>query len=351
MLQLYPDFRVGGKPKFILASEPPKLMFIPDEVRKSVVYVGYNLPTGELSLQGTAFIVQRNIEGTGYAFRYLITAKHILQGIKSKENFDGKIYLRINFTDGNAYSVETDISEWLPHPIESEVDIAVLPNINPTIEIEGNKFDIKSIPIGMFLNTDLRNSLNINIGDDVFLTGLFYNHHGRAKNIPIIRVGNIAAMPEETVHSGTGFIDAYLIEARSIGGLSGSPVFVHLGDFTKATKNGGAILANNRFFLLGVMQGHFEIKPTSDAVVDKDILAKEKINMGIAIVVPIEKVLEVINQPMIRDKEIVIETELRDEMAGTLDSIDEGITITQESFEDALKGASRKISLPDEEKK
>ena len=69
----------------------------------------------------------------------------------------------------------------------------------------------------------------IGVGDEVFLTGLFANHIGQQRNLPIIRVGNIALMPEEPVqHPSLGPIDAYLIEARSIGGLSGSPVFVHL---------------------------------------------------------------------------------------------------------------------------
>jgi hypothetical protein len=49
--------------------------------------------------------------------------------------------------------------------------------------------------------------------------GLFSEHQGAERNIPIVRVGNIAAMPEEPVLTTSwGAIDAYLIEARSIGG-------------------------------------------------------------------------------------------------------------------------------------
>ena len=68
----------------------------------------------------------------------------------------------------------------------------------------------------------------IEVGEEVFVTGLFSHHHGQSKNIPIVRVGNISAMPEEKIQTKEHLMDAYLIEARSIGGLSGSPVFVIL---------------------------------------------------------------------------------------------------------------------------
>jgi hypothetical protein len=54
--------------------------------------------------------------------------------------------------------------------------------------------------------------------------------HGRHQNVPIVRVGNFASYPAEQIQTGFGRMDAFLIEARSIGGLSGSPVFVHIGN-------------------------------------------------------------------------------------------------------------------------
>jgi hypothetical protein len=64
----------------------------------------------------------------------------------------------------------------------------------------------------------------IGIGDEVFMVGLFRNHLGRDRNEPIIRVGNIAAMPTDPIRSQVyGDMRAILVEARSIGGLSGSP--------------------------------------------------------------------------------------------------------------------------------
>ena len=48
-------------------------------------------------------------------------------------------------------------------------------------------------------------------------------------NLPIVRLGAIAAMPGEYIKTDWGCLRAYLIEARSIGGLSGSPVFIRVG--------------------------------------------------------------------------------------------------------------------------
>jgi hypothetical protein len=166
----------------------------------------------------------------------------------------------------------------------------------------------------------------IGIGSDIFLVGLFRNHLGQKMNIPIMRVGNIAAMPEEPIRSGGKEIQAFLIEARSIGGLSGSPVFV-MTDMWQVEHPGGWIVKRTgRHYLLGIMHGHFNL-PTSgeDSVVDAEVesddtTATERINTGIGIVIPAEKILEVINQPKLMELRRVREQEARDASAGTPDS-------------------------------
>ena len=88
-------------------------------------------------------------------------------------------------------------------------------------------------------------------------------------------------IPDEPVPTKMGMTEAYLIEARSIGGLSGSPAFVY---------------KRNRFYLLGLMHGHWDIPPENkNDFVDMDSFGS--VNMGIAIVVPAKKILEVLNQP------------------------------------------------------
>lgn len=78
----------------------------------------------------------------------------------------------------------------------------------------------------------------IGIGDEVLMVGLFTKRYGYRKNIPIVRGGIISAMPEEPIEDQeTGNLyDAYLIEIRSIGGLSGSPVIVFKDEIARLQK-------------------------------------------------------------------------------------------------------------------
>jgi hypothetical protein len=143
----------------------------------------------------------------------------------------------------------------------------------------------------------------IGIGDEVFITGLFVTHSGTERNIPILRVGNIAAVPEEAVKTPMGAMEAYLIEARSIGGLSGSPVFVYLDPIRQGAGPKGSILVSSgedpiggSFFLLGLIHGHYDVPVVLD-LDGADGLRDKAVNMGIAIVVPVTRIIETINQP------------------------------------------------------
>jgi hypothetical protein len=100
-----------------------------------------------------------------------------------------------------------------------------------------------------------------------------------------------------------GLIDAYLAEARSIGGLSGSPVFVHFGYWRNIE---GTLMQHKGpfggFYLLGLMHGHYRVKNVEFQSSGTSV-QKEYINMGIAIVVPLSKIMEVVDQPLIKREE------------------------------------------------
>jgi len=105
-------------------------------------------------------------------------------------------------------------------------------------------------------------------------------------------------MPEEPVSRGDlGPIDAYLVEARSIGGLSGTPVFVHMGGVR--TLAGKARFRGGSFYWLGLMHGHWDLPVSYTDSLAENISTGERVNMGIAIVVPAMKILEVLTQPQL----------------------------------------------------
>ena len=290
-------------------------MLVPDEVRKSVVFVCFRGHTG-IQLAGTAFFVAVKRDEIDSWFVYVVTAKHVLDGIK-KESVDGKIYLRVNFAGKPADLVLTDVNAWRFHPSASNVDVAVMPWApDPSL------VDYAFIPVEMAATDDVIKHHSIGPGDEVFLTGLFANHYGRQRNLPIIRLGNIAAMPEEPLNTkDLGVIDAFLIEVRSIGGLSGSPVFVHLGG-ARTVPGKGTSLGGSSFYWLGLMHGHFDLSTLEHDQLETDALTQLRINMGIAIVVPVSKILEVIDQEYFMESRRKADEEEKQRRAPTPDSVD-----------------------------
>lgn len=283
-------------------------MQIPDLIRKCVVFIGYETSGGARQLAGTGFFVSRHILGGSYHFSYIVTAKHVIDAIR--DNLCDKVLLRINFKDGNAYWVETPIDLWISHPDDTEVDVAIA-----GFPME-DEFDCASLPTFTFLTDEIISQERIGAGEDIAITGLFVNHYGHQRNIPIIRGGIISAMPEEKVQTQSGLIDAYLIEARSIGGLSGSPVFAYLGISRMLDGEVRHQHSHPAMYLLGLMHGHYDIGtlPSSGA------LRRENVNMGIGIVVPATKILEVINQPMVRKGEKKVEEQLKKQQLPTPDT-------------------------------
>lgn len=262
-------------------------MRIPDEVRKCVVFLGLVGEKG-FSLAGTAFYLgialEERPELSAY---YLVTARHVLTKIWENSK-DRKVYIRINLANGGATDLVTDFRDWdFASSDEPIPDVCYLRGApDPAI------FDYQVLPMPWVVTDELIRSSNIGIGDEVFITGLFANHFGRARNIPIVRIGAIAAMPEEPVETTLGDMDAYLVEARSTGGLSGAPAFLHFGGVREQPETGKYwLMEKAQYRLLGLVHGHYQVS-TVPSEIDRDA-----VNMGIAIVVPSQTILTVLNNP------------------------------------------------------
>jgi hypothetical protein len=284
-LTIFVDNRLGGcPPRYILARSGDFLMQIPDAIRSCVAFVGYRKqPSGPLHLLGTAFFIfVRTLEEA--AGRYAVTAKHVIHKVKER-SFDGKLIIRCNRVKAPASELETSVADWTEHP-SSTADVAAIPLLMP-----GRLWHHAYISVEMAVTPKVISDENISLGDEVFFVGLFTKHSGKSRNIPIIRVGNIACMPEEPVKTKDyGLIDAYLVESRSTGGMSGSPVFVEVSG-ARRSSGGGVIFDNQpRCWLLGLVHGHWDIENVS-SVDDKGV------NMGIAVVVPSERIVEMLNIP------------------------------------------------------
>jgi hypothetical protein len=309
-LHLELDNRLGGVPRQVLVHSEEELMQVPDEIRKCVMFICYESKDG-LRNAGTAFLISVPITDERIAV-YIVTAKHVIEGVR-KFSIDQNVRLRYNTkkTKGVAY-ITSKFSQWILHPSD---DVAIL-NWTPPQDI----VDYRTIPIKMIASQEVIKQQKIGVGEEVFLTGLFASHYGTDRNIPIMRVGNIAAMPEEKVYvKDFGQIDAYLVEVRSIGGLSGSPVFVYLGSWR--IENGTMKLGGKRetFYWLGIIHGHYDQDLLDMDGLTPDALRNLKINMGIAIVTPSTKVLDIINrEDLVKERE-ELKKRIEEEKAPTPD--------------------------------
>jgi hypothetical protein len=273
---------------------------ISDKALKSVAFLGV-MKDGQFQPRATAFFVQWT--ENQHRFDHLVTAEHVVSGLLSRGQ---DIWLRVNILDGGAGELKLDPRRFFYHPNneQSPTDVAVCPISHILINNESGKeteADIVFMSLngpGSFLPTDEFKKQYMGRGGNIHIIGLFRSHHGKKRNVPIVRVGTIAALPEEPIWTKyVGFIDAYLIEARSIAGLSGSPVFAVAEPALELAKG---FLKEKRLqptALMGLVHGHFDVPNLNeDVVADEDVPARS-VHTGIGVVIPVEKIIEAIQHP------------------------------------------------------
>lgn len=171
-------------------------------------------------------------------------------------------------------------------------------------------------------------------------------------------------MPTEKIPFRDRQIYAHLVECRSYGGLSGSPVFVRqtvrmpltpdrfkplwpptLGPSGMDQSVMAELRGVGRFYFFGSMVGHWELR------VGFTLTRSEAFNMGISPVVPASKILEIISQQELVQVMHKINNEVltkRDQEEGmaVLDSAKReknDAPFTKDDFENALRQVTRKV--------
>lgn len=276
--------------EYFISFKSEKNLIIPPQVTQCVVFIGCQKIDGTFVYLGTAFYYAIQPQADEAYSTYLVTARHVLDNVRSKLSLD-QVFIRVNLKNGTSTHYSANISDWYIHPTDASLDVAIFRTTIP------DEFDHIAVADQMCVTDEILTEHEVGLGDEVFITGLFRHHHGVNKNVPIARVGNLASMliPQiMTEHCGE--IEAYLIEARSIGGLSGSPVFLNFG-ITRSIQ--GQIKNSNSgkpiYYLLGLVHGHFDERTSQiDNSINDDGLSIDKVNTGIAIVVPFKKIKEVI---------------------------------------------------------
>ena len=286
---------------------------VTESMRSTVVYFGrVRMANGQETVRyaGSGFVVSVPSSSVpGIAYHYIVTARHV-----ADELLRGDYVMRMNRRDGQPSSFRgSKDDKWWFHPTEpSTVDVAV----STAGIIQSNEF----IPVSerMFLTDETIAQSYVGPGDEIYMIGLFSYAPGETKNQPIVRTGNLSLIPNSgelvpglSLRGRSVSAEVYLVEARSIGGMSGSPAFVRMsvmldvpvGDIGKQisvpTRQMRCQLTGQSF-LLGLVHGHWSILPEDRNKPDPPPARKSKkdrVNIGIAVVVPAKKIREVLNHP------------------------------------------------------
>jgi hypothetical protein len=304
--ELYCDRRLGGAERWIQGNPNEARMRVPNEIKDGAYFlcveVGSEL--GEyFHFIGTCFFIQVDTQYQKHS--YLVTARHVIEEAWAIGHKD--IYLRINRRDGGSRPVRLR-NQWV-FPRNPAIDVCVLPFPTPFEFLVDVWF--RPIPAGdMLLTQEVIDDQSVGVGDELVISGLFSKRGGEAKNLPILRSGIIAAMPEEpfeeVINGKRHKFDAYLVEARSIGGLSGSPVFLVIEPWRVPI----AHIPNLKelqwhFYLLGLVRGRWDLKKQEEAQNPGQYRRREprteeesemeRLNTGIAQVTPISEAMALIN--------------------------------------------------------
>jgi hypothetical protein len=294
MLQIPADLRVHLSPAYMWEMLEAR-MRVDERVRKSVVFIGVETDRGFLPY-GTALIglvVFAEDEGGGYGNTVIVTARHVVDQIPGDT-----VFLRVNRRDGTS-DIRKLPKEWLITFTDRAVDLCVLPTfIDPSI------YDIFAINLrAAEWEKYIAELGDPEPGDEVCVVGLYTTHYGHVQNMPVVRIGNIAALPAERVMTDVGYVYGYLIECYSIAGLSGSPVFWTV---SKYEIKDGQVMVQRAYLPLGILIGYHVVESKEDEIVVPQFQAapdsrtaspqsqqREERRTGFAVVLPINHIFRI----------------------------------------------------------
>jgi hypothetical protein len=180
-----------------------------------------------LSARGTVVFVRvpiLELPGEVWHLTYAVTALHCLLRF-NEDSALSKLRIRVNRRDKSLRYVDVPapFAKWHKHETE---DVAAIPVISR------QPVDIESMGPSDLLQESERHRYRP--GDEVFLSGLFSYHPGNKVIEPILRFGHLSLVPREPVSiriksepEPLAKCEAFLVEAQTWEGQSGSPVFAY----------------------------------------------------------------------------------------------------------------------------
>jgi hypothetical protein len=242
-------------------------MRVDSDALKTVVFIGAEA-RGVFVPVGTGFIARYPY--SNWSFFFVATANHVLDLI------DGDfVYVRMNRKDGTSSSIRFEKNTVIRHS-NAHNDIALL-----AITRSNGVFDQHPILINREDLAARRSVWNPDIGDEVVTVGLYGTHFGSVRNIPVVRIGNIAMMP-------------------------GAPVFCN-APAVRIEKGQVHTLNNPTYIPIGVMIGYHLVATAQDQIQVPNgedgptRLTADERNTGFAVVVPIERLFDILEDGRMKE--------------------------------------------------
>lgn len=252
---------------------------------------------------GTGFIIGYPIpDKEGSVIPLVVTAKHVLGDHK-------KVLARFSTQAGSSTAfVQYDIeamkrqNDYWEYPDDDGVDIAVFRSLH----FEGTKY--QPFPIELIATKKMFEENAIRQTDRVIFPSLLINFMGSSQNYPVIRDGSIALIPWEKVPMkykvGSREIvtkqEVILVDATSIPGASGSPIFLWPGPRLQGNTYQ---IGGTKPFLLGIMHGFYPAVPRE--ILDVQTSDTKKMyseNSGVAIIFPSWKLRDIFESKTLKDR-------------------------------------------------
>lgn len=252
---------------------------------------------------GTVFFLGWSLPEEAGTILYAVTARHIIEEARAGT---GTAFVRVNRHGGAGYEdLQTDPRAWTCHP-ESDVAAIRWPF--------RNGYEQDGFIVERLMGADDAVPYP-HVGDPVTFLGLFTHSPGSFRNEPIARFGKVSRLADEKVRIEVGpehwkEVDAYLVETLSWGGNSGAPALHYLPDNVPGK---GPNKADRGPWILGLMHGHSN---EWEYVIDREKPKEElpctryvvKMNSGIGIVIPSERILETFDQePLVEERRRLVE--------------------------------------------
>jgi hypothetical protein len=292
-------------------------MRVHDIILKCTAFIGHPSERGFVA-DGTCFVAYLSEQETD--FYYIVTCAHVVWPERkdlpagSTARPQGNVHIRFNRERKPPKAFPVARNDWV-FPKDRWVDMCALlvdpfgPSADPDDEVDWAQINLEGLAITA-ANAD---QFGLSLGDEIFMPGAFVGRVGHHKNIPVVRIGHIAAMPDEPVENVAPRDGAYLVEIRSLGGFSGSPVFLNL-DFLHGpnrrvfgpakiipsdgkTRSREVMIVPYKF--LGMMLGSHKGRHAQDFISEDDTdikLADAQFNGGIGVVLPAEQIIHFLRE-------------------------------------------------------